>query len=193
MIAGTDSLRDLVREIDEAGFIQAGHFAFRSGKHTTRLLDRDRALSDTHLASRMGYGIAKEFFLARADVVATPSIWGAGLAQWVGFFLEPRRPVVYATTHDGNGGFSEPSAEQIDGRRVLVVDNLILTGETIAQFLPQVEQAGGELIGIGALTDLSGRSFGVRTFGLLNEALDIHDPSDCPACRAGIPLVEVGY
>ncbi len=193
MVAGADRLHDLTREVDEAGFIQRGHFAFRSGKHATRLLDRDRALSDTHLASRMGYGIAKEFFLARAEVVATPSIWGAGLAQWVGFFLEPRRPVVYATTQNGDGGFSDASTEQIDGRRVLVVDNLILTGETIAQFLPKVERAGGELIGIGALADLSGRELGVRTFGLLNTSLDIHDPGDCPACRAGAPLVEVGY
>lgn len=192
MIAGIDTLHELVREIDEAGFLQTGHFGFRSGKHATRLLDRDRALSDTHLASRMGYGIAKEFFLARADVVATPSIWGAGLAQWVGFFLDPRRPVVYATNGD-DSGFSEASAGQIDGRRVLVVDNMLLTGETIARFLPRVERAGGEVIGIGALADLSWRSFPVRTFGLLNDALDIHEPPDCPACRAGTPLVEVGY
>lgn len=192
MIAGTDTLHDLVREIDEAGFLQAGHFGFRSGKHALRLLDRDRALSDTHLASRMGYGLAKEFFLSRADIVATPSIWGAGLAQWVGFFLEPRRPVVYATNGE-NGGFSEASASQIDGRRVLVVDNLILTGETIAAFLPRVERAGGTVIGIGALADLSSREFDARTFGLLNDALQVHDPADCPACRQGVPLTEVGY
>lgn len=193
MVARTDAHRDLVREIVDAGFISTGHFAFRSGKHSTRLLDRDRALSDTHLASRMGYAIAKEFFLARAEVVATPSIWGAGLAQWVGFFLDPRRPVVYATTHDGVAGFTEASVQQVEGRRVLVIDNMILTGDTIAQFLPFVELAGGEAIGIGALADLSSRSNSIRTFGLLNASLDVHDPDDCPACRAGVPVVEVGY
>ena len=103
--------------------------------HSTVLLDRDRLLSDTQLASRMGYAIAKHYFLNRADVVATPSVWGAGLAQWVGYFLDPRRPVIYPTR---GLELPEASREQINGKRVLVIDNLVLSGKTMQEFVQAV-------------------------------------------------------
>jgi hypothetical protein len=102
----SERMHGLLREVDEAGFLSEGHFAFRSGKHALKLLDRDQLLVDTHLASKMGYAIAKHFFLSRIDIVAAPSVWGAGLAQWVGFFLDPRRPVIYPTPSNGHYTFT---------------------------------------------------------------------------------------
>jgi orotate phosphoribosyltransferase len=188
-----ENLHSLLQEVRDAGIITDGHFAFRSGMHALCLLDRDRLLSDTHLASRMGYAIAKHFFLSRADLIATPSVWGAGLAQWVGFFLDPRRPVVYPTPTESGVMLSQASADAIDGKRVLVIDNLILTGRTIQEFVREIGKAGGTPIGIGALADLSGISFPIQVFGLLNGSLEIYRPEECPACRAGEPVTEVGY
>ena len=157
-----------------------------------KLLDRDRLLSDTRLASRLGYALAKEFFLTRSDVVASPSIWGAGLAQWVAYFLEPRRPVIYAR-HAENGYQFTPGEEYIEGKRVLIIDNLILTGGTMREFVQSVSSVGGTPIAIGALADLSGLDYPIRVHGLLNETLEIFDPEHAPAHAAGLPLTEVGY
>lgn len=188
-----DQLHGLIRDVAEAGLLSEGHYEFRSGRHALRLLDRDRLLSDTQLASRMGYAISRHFFLNRIDVVAAPSVWGAGLAQWVGFFLEPRRPVVYSL-HEGRAfTFADAAREQIEGKRVLVVDNLILTGQTLTDFVQAVAAAGGTPIGIAALADLSGVSFPIPALGLLNDSLDLYDAADCPACRRGEPLERPGY
>lgn len=189
----TERLSGLIREIDEAGLLTEGHFAFRSGKHAMRILDRDRLLSDTRLASRMGYGLAKHFFLTRCEVVAAPSVWGAGLAQWVGFFLDPNRPVVYSVNQSGQYVFSDNARGLIDGRRVLVIDNLILTGKTTQDFVSAIESGGGTPIGLGALADFSGIEFSVPALGLLNPWLDIHAPGSCPGCRAGTPVTELAY
>lgn len=189
----TEPLRGLIREVHEAGLLTDGHFAFRSGMHAMRVLDRDRLLSDTRLASRMGYGLAKHFFLSRSDVVAAPSVWGAGLAQWVGFFLDPNRQVVYSATSNGQFVFSDNARRLIDGCRVLVIDNLVLTGRTTQDFVGAIESAGGTPIGLGSLADLSGREFSVPSFGLLNPWLDIHDPESCPGCASNTPLTELDY
>ncbi len=69
--------------------LRQGHFVFRSGRHSGALLDRDRLLADPEIGSRMGYALAKAFFTDKIDTVATPSIWGAGLAQWVAYFFYP--------------------------------------------------------------------------------------------------------
>ena len=184
--------RQLFDDIREAGFITEGHYAFRSGMHALKLLDRDRVLSDTQLASRMGYALAKHFFLLRVDYVATPSIWGAGLAQWVGYFLEPRRPIVYSTVKDGEIIFST-GPERLDGKRVLVIDNLILTGHTMTEFVRSLTAAEATPIAVGALADLSGVEFPIQTFGLLNEQLDVFHPEQNPELGKDIPVTEVGY
>ena len=188
-----ERLHGLIREVDEAGFLSEGHFAFRSGLHSLRLLDRDQLLCDTHLASKMGYAIAKHFFLSRIDIVAAPSVWGAGLAQWVGFFLDPRRPVIYPIPTNGQYTFPKSSAAMIDGKRLLVIDNLILSGKTAQELAQTITAHGGTPIGIGALADLSGVDFPIAVHGLLNPYLDIHRPADCPACKEGKPVTEVGY
>jgi orotate phosphoribosyltransferase len=182
----------LFQDLNAAGLISNGHFAFRSGMHTLKLLDRDRLLSDPQLASRMGYALAKHFFLLRVDYVATPSIWGAGLAQWVGYFLEPRRPIVYSTVKDGEIRFSTGS-ETLDGKRVLVIDNLILTGNTMTEFVRSLTAAEATPIAVGALADLSGVDFPIQIFGLLNDYLDVFDPAANPEIGKNIPVTEVPY
>lgn len=172
--------------------ITEGRFAYRSGMHSLKLLDRDRLLSDTHLASRLGYSLAKQFFLTRADVVAAPSIWGAGLAQWVAYFLEPRRPVIYARQNDDGYHFT-PGPEYLEGKRVLIVDNLILTGGTMQQFVQAISSAGGTPIAIGTLADMSGIDYPIDVCGLLNDVLELFDPDNPPAHAAGLPVTEVGY
>jgi len=189
----TERMHGLMREVDEAGFLSEGHFAFRSGKHALKLLDRDQLLVDTQLASKMGYAIAKHFSLSRIDIVAAPSVWGAGLAQWVGFFLDPRRPVIYPIPDNGHYTFTESSKAMIDGKRVLVIDNLILSGKTAQELVQTITANGGTPIAIGALADLSGIDFPITVYGLLNDYLDIHSPETCPACEAGSPVTEVGY
>lgn len=184
--------RQLFEDIRAAGFISEGHFEFRSGIHALKLLDRDRLLSDPHLASRMGYALAKHFFLLRVDYVATPSIWGAGLAQWVGYFLEPRKPIVYSTVKDGEIIFST-GPEKLDGKRVLVIDNLILTGKTMTEFVRSLTSAEATPIAVGALADLSGVEFPIQTFGLLNEHLDVFDPKVNPEMGKDIEVTQVPY
>lgn len=182
----------LIDDVRAAGFLSDGHFAFRSGMHALKLLDRDRVLSDPQLASRMGYQLAKHFFLLRIDAVATPSIWGAGLAQWVSYFLEPRRPVIYSTVKDEEMVFSTGS-ETLSGKRVLVIDNLVLTGHTMTDFVHAIARAEATPMAVGSLADLSGVEFPIEVFGLLNDHLDIFDPRQNPELGKDIPVTQVPY
>jgi orotate phosphoribosyltransferase len=188
-----EQLHGLIREVREAGLIEEGNFEYRSGMRTLRLLDRDRLLSDTHLASKMGYAIAKHFFLNRAEVIAAPSVWGAGLAQWVGFFLDPRRSVVYPTPSPNGITLSDAAREMIDGKRVLIIDNLILSGKTAQEFINTISEAGGRPLAVAALADISGIEFSIPAFGLLNPWIDVYDPRIEPERGGNTPVTKVGY
>jgi orotate phosphoribosyltransferase len=182
-------------KLREASILREGHFAFRSGRHGECLVDRDLLLADPAIASRFGYDIAKHYFTNHVEIVATPSIWGAGLAQWVGYFLEPKAKVVDATPSKNGLSIAEKLVPLIKDRRVLLVDNLILTGDTIATFVDIVRGLGATAIGIAALWSSADPTIqGLPAYAVLSERYPVYVPDECPLCRQGtIPIEKIGY
>ena len=164
--------------------LREGHFAFRSGKHSTALLDRDRLLADAEIGSRMGYALAKVFFTDKVDTVATPSIWGAALAQWIAYFLDPRASIVHrAPQPSGKARISDNMRPLIEGKRILLVDNVIVSGETLSSFADEVSELGGDIIGMGALWDLLDTPLRRhQVIGLLDDIYPAYPPEECPVC-----------
>ena len=174
--------------------LQKGHFAFRSGAHATALIDRDLLLADPGTASRFGYTIAKAFFTDHVDTVATPSIWGAGLAQWIGYFLEPRARVIDATLVGNDLRIAEKLVPLIENKRVLLVDNMILSGKTMTRFLHLIRELNAVPVGIATLwcegqTEIGG----IPVTPLLNAMFPAYLPNECPACREGFAIQSVDY
>lgn len=185
----------LTNRLLKEGVVRDGHFVYRSGRHSSRLLDRDLLIADPTVASHFGYLIAKHYFRDHIETVATPSIWGSGLAQWVGYFLEPRAKVVEATV-DERGIHIAPMLEPyVRGRRMLVVDNLVLTGDTMHSFLDYLHAEGAEIFGIATLWNAGEAVFnGIPLYALLNQIFPAYKPAECPACAEGlIPPTQVPY
>jgi adenine/guanine phosphoribosyltransferase-like PRPP-binding protein len=150
------------------------------------LLDRDHLLSDPVAAAHMAYAIAKRFFTDHVETVATPSIWGAGLALLVGGFLDPKAKVAYATPSESGPTIAPQIEDLVRGKRVLLVDNIIRSGETMSHFIGLIENLGGEIIGIATLWNLSGSPIaGYPVFGLLNDDYAVYGDGACPLCAAG--------
>ena len=167
------------------GLLREGHFQFRSGHHSSVLLDRDRLLTDPVAASRMGYALAKRFFTDHVATVVSPSIWGAGLAQWVAYFLDPKAKVVYASRPDDRLTIADNVRPLIEGQRVLLIDNLVISGETMTALAAMVETMGAEIVGLGTLWNSAELTVGDRpVFGLLNTRYDAYPPDQCPLCAA---------
>ena len=172
--------------LSKDGLLRTGHFRFRSGRHSSVLLDRDRLLTDPVAASRMGYALAKRFFTDHVETVASPSIWGAGLAQWVAYFLDPKAKVIYATRRDDRLTIADNVAALVADRRILLIDNLVISGETLTAFARNIERHGGEIVGLGTLWNSAEPTIAGRpVFGLLNTRFDASLPQDCPRCLAG--------
>ena len=182
----------LVTQLVNDGILRHGHFAFRSGRHSNGLIDRDLLLADPAIANHFGYAIAKEFFTSHVETIAVPSIWGAGLAQWVGYFLEPKAKVVDATPTPGTLTIAEKLTPLIEGRRVLLVDNLIISGETMTAFLGVLDGLGATVIGIAALWSSAGSEIAGHTiYSTLNQHYPAWPEHTCPLCTEGQPPTEV--
>jgi orotate phosphoribosyltransferase len=184
----------ITRLIDE-GIFRHGHFSFRSGRHSNGLIDRDLLLADPDIANHFGYAIAKEYFTSRIETIATPSIWGAGLAQWVGFYLDPKAKVVDATPKAGTLTIAAKLTPLIADKRVLLVDNLIISGETMTAFLDVLDGLGATVIGIATLWSSAGDALNGHTiYSTLNRHFPAWTEEACPLCAEGeLRIEEVAY
>jgi adenine/guanine phosphoribosyltransferase-like PRPP-binding protein len=176
----------IVDDLKRENLLKEGHWSFQYGGHSRGLIDRDHLLSDPVAASHMAYALAKHYFTDHIETVATPSIWGAGLALLVGGFLDPKAKIAYATPSEHGPTLALQIEDLVRGKRLLLVDNIIRSGETMTHFHELVERLDGEVIGIATLWNLAGPEIaGHAVFGLLNSDYEVYRDGDCPLCIAG--------
>ena len=176
----------IVADLKREDLLKEGHWSFQYGGHSRGLVDRDHLLSDPVVASHLAYAIAKAFFTDHIETVATPSIWGAGLALLVGGFLDPKAKVAYATPSEAGPTIAPQIEDLLRGKRILLVDNIIRSGETITRFMELIDALGGEIIGIATLWNLGPAEIdGHQVFGLLNSEFQVFHNGACPLCLAG--------
>lgn len=80
------------------------------------------------------------------------------------------------------------------GEHVIVLEDVITTGGSTREVVRLVQQAGATVLAAGSIIDRSG---GEADVGVPRVALETmrpvaYDPSDCPLCRDGHPVVKPG-
>lgn len=176
----------IVADMKRENLLKEGHWSFQYGRHSRGLVDRDHLLSDPVAASHMAYVIAKRYFTDHVETVATPSIWGAGLALLVATFLDPKAKIAYATPSESGPTIAPQIEDLVRGKRILLVDNMIRSGETMSHFDQLIEGIGGEVVGIATLWNLAEPEIaGHPVFGLLNSSFEVYGDGSCPLCAAG--------
>ncbi len=168
-----------------------GHFVLSSGLHSDRYIQCALVLQHPRLAEELCSQLAARLQHLRASAVAAPALGGVIVAHEVARALGSR--ALFAERQDGvmtlRRGFSLSSGEP-----TLVVEDVITTGGSTRETIQCVEQAGGRVVGVGALIDRSGGAakFAVPSAALLSLTVQNYNPTDCPLCKSGIPAVKPG-
>jgi orotate phosphoribosyltransferase len=75
-----------------------------------------------------------------------------------------------------------------------VVEDVMTTGLSTRETMKCIEEAGGKVVGAGALVDRSGGAMdlGVPRAALATLTIKNYNPAECPLCQDGIPAVKPG-
>jgi len=186
-------LIESVEEIfQKSGAILKGHFLLASGLHSPIYWEKFQVLQFPSYTERLCRIITTHFQNQGIQVVAGPTTGGIILAFEVarqlgvrGIFAEKEG----TTERAFKRGFSISP-----GERVLIVDDILTTGNSIGEVMAAVTKQGGIVVGIGVLVDRSEQKleFGVPLFSCHRALTPTYSPSDCPLCAARIPLVKPG-
>ncbi len=188
-----------------SGALQEGHFLLKSGRHSDAYVEKFAVLADPGTTSELcGFWVARHREAdgrPAVDVVAGPTTGGIILAFETGRQLGVR--AIFAEEVRADDGSARRAFRRgfaiAPGERVLLVDDILTTGGSLAAMLPAVEAAGGEIVGCHVLVDRSGgtqvlqspasmRSYPLRALWQLELPTYEPGPATCPGCAAGTPL-----
>ena len=167
-----------------AGALLEGHFTYTSGLHGNRYLEKFRVLERAEYAEPLCRMIAGTFAAAEIDVVAGPTTGGIILAYEVGRLL--RVPGIFCERGESGRVFRRGFRIE-PGQRVLVVDDIVTTGGSLADTFRAVETAGGVVAGVGVMADRTGGRLQVPYpyFACLEVEFQTWSAAECPMCARG--------
>ncbi|MFC1864431.1 orotate phosphoribosyltransferase [Chloroflexota bacterium] len=175
---------------EKSGAILKGHFLLASGLHSPVYWEKFQVLQFPNYTEQLCRMISTHFLKQQVQVVAGPTTGGIILAFEVARQLGVRG--IFAEKEGTTGrafrrGFSINSGDQ-----VLVVDDILTTGNSIREVMAAVTNQGGIIVGIGVLVDRSDQrvDFGVPLFSCHRAITLTYTPQNCPLCAAQIPLVK---
>lgn len=180
------TLEGALETLMETGALLEGHFQLDSGLHSPFYLEVARLLEWPQQLERLCRHIADRFRGEKVQVVVRPATGGIisyGVARQLG------TRAIWAERVEGDYIF--PRGFSIaPGERVLIVDDVLTTGDSVTAVLEAVRSAGGTPIGVGILADCTGGrlEFDVPLYVSLPLELAAYERQVCPLCRWGIKL-----
>ncbi|HEX5323205.1 MAG TPA: orotate phosphoribosyltransferase [Capsulimonadaceae bacterium] len=182
---------DTLQIFKDAGALLDGHFLLTSGLHSPSYLEKFQVLQYPKYVEAMCAQIARCFQDREVETVLGPTTGGILLSYEVAKHLGTRG--IFAE-REGEGFALRRGFALKPGERVLVVDDILTTGGSVAKTVQVVRDAGAKLVGIGVLADRGGEEIdlGAPVEALLRLKIPRYAPEDCPLCRAGIPLTKRG-
>jgi orotate phosphoribosyltransferase len=195
--------RKALKDMQHSGVLMTGgHFDYGNGYHGRVYLNPHQLFRHPSTIWRFAQDlldVVPAGILENVEMVAGPATGGALLAHTVAGLLDSRRslgraPCLFAPFHHNlAGGFTirDFYRREMNGRRVLLADDVRNTGETFEQCATLVKAAGGTVL---ATIEIYDRMESVNTLDVPNIALaefrapENYRAADCPLCSAGQPI-----
>jgi orotate phosphoribosyltransferase len=193
-----------------------GHFDYGNGYHGRVYVNAHQLFRHPSTIWRFAQDLIDVMpaqLVQQTEVVAGPVTGGALLAHTIAGLLDSRRSLTHppcsfapfnfepatpkrepAPSRDGGpGGFAlRPFyRRELEGKRVLLADDVRNTGETFAKCAALVREAGGIVL---ATVEIYDRCEAVVDLNVPNISLaeyrapDNFRAADCPLCKAGVPI-----
>ncbi len=185
---------EALREFEQAGALQKGHFILSSGLHSDTYLNKSIVSMYPDRTARLCKALAVKAATAitgKIDYVISPAmgaiIYGYETARHLGV------PFMFLERVDGafcmRRGFAiEP------GARVLVVEDIVSTGLSAREAIEAVQNAGGEVLALACLVDRSGgeAEIGAPVIALAQLKVDAWPADDLPEHLQNTPAIKPG-
>ena len=200
----TDDIRaSALGELRRHGVLMLdGHFDYGNGYHGRTYLNPHQLFRYPSTIWRLAQDlldVVPATITSSAEVVGGPATGGALLAHTIAGLLDSRRSLTHAACSFAPFGLDADGAprlrrfyrELVKGRRVLLADDVLNTGQTLQRCAELVKEAGGTVVGVVVICDRKSSvvSLDAPVVALVDYASQENYPaSACPLCAQGVPI-----
>lgn len=187
------------------------HFVYTSGKHGSVYINKDFLYPHVKETALIGKMFANKFRNKAIDVVAAPAVGGTILCTWTAYYLSKfkgKEILSVYTEKDKGTTASAAESEQIfrrgydrfiNGKKVLVLEDLTTTGISVAKTVAAVKAAGGNPIAVCVMVNRDEKNVNAKVVGAPFHSLGVFPaqafPAEsCPLCKRGVPVnTKIGH
>ena len=187
------------------------HFVYTSGKHGSVYINKDAVYPHTAETSEIGRLFAEQFKDLDIDVVAAPAVGGTILSQWTAYHLSQLKgkEVLAVYTEKDKGTLASAAESEhifrrgydklIQGKNVLVIEDLTTTGISVKKVVDAVKATGGNVVAVGGMGNRDPEHVNSQLGGAPFHALGVlkaeaFDEAVCPLCKKGVPInTKIGH
>lgn len=179
---------DILGILQEHGALMEGHFRLPSGLHTPTYVQTATVLQYPHILRKIAEALNRKFPGA-VDAVVSAGVGSLVIGQEVArlrgcrsIFFERMGGAMGLRRHFRLG----------TGERVLIVEDVLSSGQTTAEVLTLASAYGAKVAGIAAILDRSTRPmpFRVPVRALVTLPIPFCSPDACELCAQGLPVTQ---
>lgn len=181
---------EVLQALKDAKAILSGHFQLTSGRHSDTYVQCARVLEDPALTTRLAQAMVARLGDRKFDLVAAPAVGGI----IIGFAVAQALGVKFIFSERQDGAMVLRRAFEVpQGARVLVVEDVVTTGGSVAEVISLVQEAGGHVEAVTSLIDRGGeKKFDSELLSLLQLEVESWEPDSCGLCASDVPLYSPG-
>lgn len=188
----SDSLT--IDDFTACGSHQQGHFLLSSGLHSGDYLQCALYLAEPRRAARAGEFLAAALAdpLPEIDLVVSPAMGGLIIGHETARALG--LPFLFTERADGEMVLRRGFAVA-PGQRIVIVEDVVTTGESTREVIAILEAAGAEVVGLASMVNRSGiaNPFDPKPYrALLEASFPTWSADACPLCADGVPIAKPG-
>ena len=188
------------RLADTGVFVTGGHFVYATGEHGSIFIDKNRLYVHPVLQKEVHSRLANKLMRTKVDVVVGVATGGVCLAHNVAYHISiaTKKEVesIYAEKISGQRNFKYRSSfsEVLLGKKVIIVDDGLQTGETIGKLIELTKFYGGIIVCVGVLFNKNGFDAGYFDVPNLVEVFKVDykrntwSAAKCRLCVMNIPI-----
>lgn len=183
---------------DIGAIVTDDHFVYTSGKHGSVYIRKDLLYPHTEATKAVCQIFAEKYIDKNIEVVVGPSIGGIILSQWVANHLTQKtgKEVLGVFTEkdeESNQVFKRGYDQLVNGKNVLIVEDLITTGGSVKKVVDSVKAAGGNIVEVSVMVNRDPEKVTAETIGAPLSFLGVfkaeaYEAETCPLCKENIPV-----
>jgi len=181
------------QELINRGIVLKGHFKLSSGLHSDTYINKDAIYRTPDLFRLVNYTLTEMTAEFKYDIVTGPAIAGAILAAPISMltgktFIYPEK---IPTENDKTiMKFRRGYDKVIYDKDVVIIEDIITTGNSVKQTMDAVLENGGRVSGIVCIWNREGwePNVGIEIVSIINTKVVSWNEEDCPQCKSKIPV-----